>query len=172
MNLSIVFSGRSFLVSKTLQLLGYGCIVLLMLNGCQAMGNSPVLAETDTSPVVVKEAAIGPKRIFEDLGIEVIAIRTTAAGSMLDFRFKVLDKEKAMPFFMKELKPHLIDEKTGAVLEVPVPAKGGPMRPTSRNPREGITYFMLFANPGSFVKVGNRVTIVLGDLRVDKLVVE
>lgn len=112
------------------------------------------------------------ERVAEEFGVEIVAIRTTAAGNMLDFRFKVLDKEKAMPFFLKELKPNLIDEKTGAVLEVPVPAKGGPMRPTSRDPREGITYFMLFANPGHFVKAGNPVTIVVGDLRVENLVVE
>ncbi|MBE0576915.1 MAG: hypothetical protein IH613_13595 [Desulfuromonadales bacterium] len=172
MNLSIVSSGRSLLVSKTLQLLVYGCILLLVLSGCQTVGKTPVRAETDTSVVEAKEAAVVNNRVLENLGIEVIAIRTTAAGSMLDFRFKVLDKDKAMPFFLKELKPHLIDENTGAALEVPVPAKGGPMRPTSRDPRVGITYFMLFGNPGNFVKKGNPVTIVVGENRVENLVVE
>jgi hypothetical protein len=125
-----------------------------------------------TPGAVAQQAAVGQHRILEDLGVEVIAIRTTAAGSMLDFRFKVLDKEKAMPFFLKELKPHLIDERTGAVLEVPVPAKGGPMRPTSRDPRVGVTYFMLFGNPGKFIKKGDLVTIVVGENRVEKLIVE
>ena len=147
-----------------------GLAALLLVGGCQTAATeqhrpTPATAEKPA-------AAETGSRVYEDFGIEVIAIRTTAAGSMLDFRFKVLDKEKAMPFFRKDLKPHLVDEKSGAVLQVPVPAKGGPMRPTSRDPREGITYFMLFANPGSFVQAGNPVTLVIGDLRVENLVVQ
>jgi hypothetical protein len=149
-----------------------GLYALLLLSGCQTLGNTASQANSVPSAEVAVQPEVDNARIIEDLGIEVVAIRTTAAGSMLDFRFKVLDKEKAMPFFLKELQPHLIDKRTGAVLEVPVPAKGGPMRPTSRDPREGITYFMLFANPGSFIKAGNQVAIVIGDIRVDNLVVE
>lgn len=165
-----IFSGRNrgWFLSVCTLLCGAS---LLLLGGCQAAGSSAANSPSSADPVI-STGADDQDRVRESLGIEVVAIRTTAAGSMLDFRFKVLDKEKAMPFFLKEIKPHLIDEKTGAVLEVPVPAKGGPMRPTSRAPREGITYFMLFANPGNFIKTGNQVSILIGDLRVDNLVVE
>lgn len=148
------------------------CAVALLISGCQPVGDAPVQMDPVAPVAAAQETAVDQHRILEDLGIEVIAVRTTAAGSMLDFRFKVLDKEKSMPFFLKELKPHLIDERTGAVLEVPVPAKGGPMRPTSRDPRVGVTYFMLFGNPGKFIKKGNTVTIVVGENRVEKLIVE
>ena len=172
MNCHKIVSGRSFILLTNLSLLGSVCFLLLSLTACQSVNNAPVGAATDSVPEVTKEVVVGNDRILKDLGIEVVAIRTTAAGSMLDFRFKVLDKEKSMPFFLQELKPHLIDEKTGAVLEVPVPAKGGPMRPTSRNPRVGITYFMLFGNPGHFIKKGNSITIVVGENRVERLIVE
>lgn len=171
-----MFCNDCFTVHKRSLLKSFGILAssaaLLLVCGCQTAGTATAKNSPETSAESITGLSAGHDRVREELGIEVIAIRTTAAGSMLDFRFKVLDKEKAMPFFLKELKPHLIDEKTGAVLEVPVPAKGGPMRPTSRDPREGITYFMLFANPGSFIKAGNQVAIVIGDIRVDNLVVE
>jgi hypothetical protein len=160
---------RNSLVGKSPGL-SIGIVVMLLLWGCQAAGPAARQNPSQLSDKVVFEQ--NQARIREELGIEVVAIRRTAAGSMLDFRFKVLDKEKSMPFFKREIKPHLIDQKTGAALEVPVPAKGGPMRPTSRDPREGVTYFMLFANPGRFVKPGNPVTIVIGDIRIENLIVE
>jgi len=157
--------GKVFLIAISM-------LLLLLASGCQTAAGPATDISSPADATAAPEAEAASARIEEDMGIEIIAIRTTAAGNMLDFRFKVLDSEKAMPFFKKELKPNLIDEASGKVLAVPVPAKGGPMRPTSRDPRVGITYFMLFGNPGHFVKVGNQVTIVVGDLRVENLTVE
>ena len=111
------------------------------------------------------------KRIEEHYGIEIVALRNTAAGHMLDFRFRAVDLEKAMPFFREDIKPYLIDQASGKSLTVPVPAKLGPMRPTGRNPKLGVTYWMFFGNPG-LIKSGDRVTIAVGDLRIENLVVE
>lgn len=166
-----IFTIRKIGLRSSVYLLA-GLSLLLPTFGCQTATATVQQKPSAASAGPDASAGQGQTRVYEDFGIEVIAIRTTAAGSMLDFRFKVLDKEKAMPFFREDLKPHLVDEQSGAVLQVPVPAKGGPMRPTSRDPREGITYFMLFANPGSFVAVGNPVTLVIGDLRVENLVVQ
>lgn len=158
-------SGKAILVAG-------GLFFFLLASGCQTGLEPSTRAAANMDTTATAESPSVSGRIMSDLGLEVIAVRTTAAGNMLDFRFKVLDSEKAMPFFKKELKPYLIDVASGKVLGVPVPAKGGPMRPTSRDPRVGITYFMLFGNPGHFVKVGNQVTIVVGDLRVEDLTVE
>ena len=35
-------------------------------------------------------------------GIEVVAIRTSATGHVLDFRFRCIDLDRAMPFFCFE----------------------------------------------------------------------
>ena len=109
---------------------------------------------------------------FKDLyGIEVVALRYSAAGHMLDFRFRVVDSDKAMPFFREDIKPYLVDKATGKSLDVPVPSKLGPARPTGRNPKLGITYWMFFGNPG-LVKPGDQVTIVVGDYKLEDLIVE
>ncbi len=104
-------------------------------------------------------------------GIEVIGIRESAAGYMLDFRYRVVDPDKSAPLFNRRIRPYLIDEETGARLEVPNPPKVGPLR-TSDKPKANRTYFILFGNPGKFIKKGARVTIVIGDLKIKDLVVQ
>lgn len=90
---------------------------------------------------------------------------------MLDFRYRVLDPEKAMPLFDRKIKPYLVDEATGAMFVVPEPPKVGALR-TTRKPVPDRNYFIMFANPGKFVKPGNKVTIVIGDFRAENLIVQ
>lgn len=54
---------------------------------------------------------------------------------------------------------------------VPTMDKIGKLR-TINTPQVNRTYWMIFGNPGRLVKPGNRVSVVIGDFRVDGLVVE
>jgi len=104
-------------------------------------------------------------------GIRVQGIRRSAGGYMLDFRYILTDKSKAAPLFDRAVKPHLIDQASGAKMLVPNPPKVGPMR-TANKMLEGRGYFIIFGNPGQFIKPGNKVTIVIGEVRLTDLVVE
>ena len=115
---------------------------------------------------------LGKMRRVEELGIEVVAIRLTAAGYMLDFRFKVLSPEKAQPLFDRKIKPYLIDQVSGARMAVPVTPKAGSLRQTPRSSTAGQVYFTIFANPGQFIKAGNKVTVVYEKQRIEDIVVE
>jgi len=108
----------------------------------------------------------------EKWGVRVLSIRQTAGGYMLDFRYRVVDPEKALRLVSRKDKPYLIDQATGSKFMVPSPPKIGPLRQTSVKPLANRNYFILFANPGKYVKPGNKVTIVIGDFRVENLVVE
>jgi len=119
----------------------------------------------------LENAKVGEIDLRNKWGIEITALRLTAADRMIDFRYKVLDAEKATPLFKRENKPYLIDEATGKVLSVPAPAKVGPLR-NSNPPKEGRIYWMFFGNGGNLVKKGDKVTIKIGDFRADKLIVE
>ena len=103
-------------------------------------------------------------------GVEVLYVRQTAAGYMLEFRYKVLDADKAQALFERQTKPVLTHEKTGARFIVPTPAKTGALR-NSNPPLAGNTYWMFFANPGKFVQPGDTVSIEIGKFMVDNLVV-
>ena len=104
-------------------------------------------------------------------GVEVMYVRQTAAGYMLEFRYRVLDAEKAKPLFERRTKPVLTHAETGAKLIVPTPAKTGALR-NSNPPLAGHTYWMFFANPGKLVKPGQHVSVAIGEFRVDGLVVQ
>jgi hypothetical protein len=109
--------------------------------------------------------------IEERWGIQILNIRLTADSHMLDFRYRVVDEQKAAPLFSPKIKPLLVDENTGAVMAVPNVPKVGSMRST-RKPVRDRTYFMLFANPQKHIQPGHKVTVVIGDCRVEHLVVE
>lgn len=135
-------------------------ILSLLLTGCAA-----------TSKKQVAEEVVNTETIEEKWGVQIIGIRVTAAGLMLDFRYRVIDAKKAAPLFDRGTKPYLIDQETGAKFMVPNPPKTGPLR-TSDTPQQGRTYWMFFGNPGRHVKPGNKVTVVIGDFRAENLMVE
>ena len=107
-------------------------------------------------------------------GIEIVAIRLSAAGHMMDFRYRVVDPDKAIPILDFKIKPYLIDQKSGAKFEVPTTAKVGSLRQTTRSgkPQVNRVYFVLFGNPGRSVKAGDKVTVVIGEFRAEDLTVQ
>lgn len=111
------------------------------------------------------------KKLADEWGIELTAMRTTAAGHMVDFRYRVLDAEKAAPLFKRQTKPYLIHQESGKVLAVPNTAKIGSLR-NSNTPQNGRIYWMFFGNHHRLVQKGDQVTVAIGDFRVENLTVE
>lgn len=107
-----------------------------------------------------------------DWGVQPVALRLSAAGCMLDFRFRVLDAEKAGPFMTRSQKPCLIHQATAARLYVPAPPKIGSVRQVVTGSDKNRVYFMMFGNPSRFVKSGDAVTLEIGDCRITDLVVQ
>ena len=107
-------------------------------------------------------------------GIHVEGLRLTAAGSMLDFRYRVLDPHKAAPLLDGRMKPYLFDEAHAAKLGVPDTPVLGRIRQTSRNNKIATdrNYFIMFGNPGKAVRSGDKVTLLLGDLKITDLTVQ
>ena len=103
-------------------------------------------------------------------GVELTFVRATAAGYMIELRYKVLDPGKAAPLFVRKTKPVLTHIETGLQLAVASPAKSGPLR-SSDEPLPDHTYWMLFANPHRIVKAGDRVNLQIGDFAVEGLIV-
>jgi len=114
------------------------------------------------------------KALADKWGVEVIGMRLTSAGYMLDFRFRVLDADKALPLFDHRIKPYVVADKSDIKLPVPMAPKVGAFRPTNRgkNIKADKTYYMVFANPDSYVKPGEKVSVVIGDFRAENLTVK
>lgn len=138
--------------------------LIMLLAGCATkpgMDYSPGAEETPVSPEAEAQ-----------LGIRLQGLRLSAAGYILDFRYRVVDPARAMPLLDGKIRPYLLDEASGAQLGVPDTAKLGQLRTKGRNKVvSDQDYFILFANPGRFVQSGTRMTLVMGDLRIGNLVV-
>jgi hypothetical protein len=104
-------------------------------------------------------------------GIEITSVRLTANDHMIDFRYRVLDADKAKELFVRQNKPRMVHHETGLVLSVPETAKVGPLR-NSNMPKEGKIYWMFFGNAGKLVKPGDTVTVTIGEFEVDDIIVE
>lgn len=145
------------------------CVVvgtaLVLSAGCSVSKIVPATQEQKSSTAAT---TVTPA----EMGIEITALRLTAEGTMLDFRFRVLDAEKAAPLLARANKPYLIDEASGLHMQVPSPTKIGPMRQTTLKPETGRIYFALFANPGRILKRGATVSIVYGQHKLEHVTVE
>jgi hypothetical protein len=130
-----------------------------------------VLADTpESAPSVDQQKKMS---IEEQWGVRVESLRISAAGNLLDFRYRIIDPEKASYLVDRRNKAYMIDQESGKVLSVPTTGKVGPLRQTVRYglPKKDRIYFILFGNH-HIIKPGNKVTVVIGDFRAENIVVE
>ncbi len=104
-------------------------------------------------------------------GIDSIQVRQIASGTMVRFSYRVMDPVRAKEFNDEKLTPQLIDQASHAALQIPTMDQLGPMRQTGA-PEKGHEYWIVFSNKGGYVKPGNRVDFVIGNVRLIGLVVQ
>ena len=150
--------------------------LILFAGGCARIGGKLAETQPPSFSIDVKEPAGNESQSERsspeaDWGIKVESARLSAGGYMVDFRFRVLDAGKAAQIFDRKILPHMIDQATGARFIVPSPPKIGQLR-SGGNIKEGKIYFIFFANPAKYVKSGNKITVVVGDFKVQDIVVD
>lgn len=139
---------------------------VLLVAGCATTGHEG--AGRTASGIHGADVA---KSADNPFGIDPVALRLTASGTMVDFRYRVVDPVRAKEFLKKGAHPYILDPSTGARLTVPIAAYIGALRQTAIAPEAGKVYFILFGNTSRAVKAGNPVTLVMGDYRIEGLVV-
>ncbi len=98
-------------------------------------------------------------------GIHVDLIAVTAAGGMIEFRYQVVDPDKADRIVHDvELAPALINEETGQTLIM-----NSPPHHHGAELALGGTYFFLMANSANAVHRGTPLTLVIGDSRLEHI---
>jgi len=142
-----------------------GVGLALQLGGCATAPGSGAAGQAAQAEASAVETTYG---------IKVEGLRLTAAGSMLDFRYRVLDAQKAAPLLNGKIQPSLLDEARSARLGVPDTPTLGRIRQTSRN---GVihtdrSYFIMFGNPGKALQSGDKVSLLLGTVKLTELTVQ
>jgi len=104
-------------------------------------------------------------------GVDNVHVRSTASGALVRFSYRVVDADKARTLNSKDATPYLVDEQHGLALQIPVMEQVGQLRQVAA-PQNGRDYWMAFSNKGRYLKSGNHVTLITGNLRISGLVVE
>ena len=147
-------------------------IVSLMLGATLTL-SAPIVADASVTDKAgfIHQSKQQKQELSEKWGIELVAMRSTAYGHMIDFRYRVLDAEKAAPLFVRKTKPYLIHQDSGKALAVPNTAKLGSLR-NSNIPQQGRTYWMFFGNSHGVIQIGDKVTVAIGDFRATDIEVQ
>jgi hypothetical protein len=101
-------------------------------------------------------------------GIDITLIGVTAAGGLIDFRYQVVDPDKANAVIHDlNVFPKLVVEKTGVTLA---------LRSLPHSHRKvlelGGTYFFLLPNANNALHARSLVTLVIGDARLEHVVAQ
>ena len=110
------------------------------------------------------------------------------SGGAVDFRYMVVDPERALLLAQGMTSAYLIDEATGTKLSLtppPVANRPGAAHSRARMARQGGGFppspnrlsirkvnSLLLPNPGGIVKSGSLVTVVVGDIQEKNVRVE
>jgi len=134
--------------------------------GCANVNTNQVLNGVDKT--------IASGRMVKDLGIVVSGIRLSSVGYMLDFRYRVVDTDKAAPLMDAKVKPYML-VASGARLDIPNTPKLGMLRQRPRNNavmKKNREYFIMFSNLGRRLQSGDKVTVVVGETKIEDLIIK
>ncbi|MCP4078470.1 MAG: hypothetical protein GY744_20100 [Gammaproteobacteria bacterium] len=107
-----------------------------------------------------------------DWGIEPVHLRVTANGFMIEFRYKVLDAEKALILSDRKEFPYLLSMKSRAKLSVPYGSTVGFLKSNRRFIKKGKNYIAMFSNEGQHMLKGDRVKIQIKNQVSSELVLQ
>jgi hypothetical protein len=112
--------------------------------------------------------AVSARGLAARYGIDVKLLAVTAAGGLIDLRYQVVDPDKANPVVHDPgLFPRLIVERTGVTIGI----RSLPHHHKTELQLGG-TYYFLLANANNAIRKGERVTLVMGDARLEHLVAQ
>jgi hypothetical protein len=108
---------------------------------------------------------ISPSALEQQAGLRVTLVAVTAAGGMVDFRFKVVDAEKAVKTLQDgKILPHL------TVAGTPTSLQPAPETLQDLKLENGQVYYILYSNTGNLVKPGTPVSVLIDDWQLEPIV--
>lgn len=114
-----------------------------------------------------RQQGVQQARFEEQTGVRIVRVVLAAAGGVVDVHYQVLDSDKALALHDAARPPVVIHEASGALLDQPFHAHVSAARH-----RVGGLYRLQVLNVGGAVDLGDTVAIVVGDARLDHVVVE
>jgi hypothetical protein len=119
-------------------------------------------AEASRVPASWARPVVDADGLGQASGVQITRVAVTGGGGLVDLRFKVVDPDRANSLHDARTPPAVVDEQTGLVVHdlLMNHAHSGPYK-------AGITYYLVFNNPGNWVHRGGKVTVLLGNAQVE-----
>ena len=118
-----------------------------------------------TGPPRDEELAASRAAFEQRTGVRVVRVALVAADGMVDLRYQVLDPDLAAD--LHDTPPLLIDEGTNEVIKELFMGHAH-----SGTPKAGPSYPIVFVNTGGLLERGSTVSIVIGEERLEHVVVQ
>ena len=142
-------------------------LIALVLIGVGVFLAAISLRKDEPSPSLSDVERITEEELAERYGIRVTLVGVTAGGGMVDFRFEVLDAEKARQINAQpENLPVLIVPETDTYIPAP------PEMLRNMELQEGLVYYILYGNPGGLIRPGTVVSVMFIDVILEGLVAQ
>lgn len=125
-----------------------------------------------TIAITVNADELRPIDLQGDWGIEPVHLRVTAGGYMIEFRYEILDTEKALIMSDRKHYPYLRAMKSEARLSVPFGTTVGFLKSNRKFLKQGKHYIAMFSNEGQHLLRGDKVKIEVMDQLSPELVLE
>ena len=117
-------------------------------------------------PVSWQRPVVNADGLVQQSGVKITQVAVTGDGGLVDLRFKVVDPDRANAVHDPATPPAVVDEESGLVVHELL------MNHSHTGPyKAGVTYYLVFNNPGNWVHHGSRVSVMLGNAQVEHLVV-
>ena len=183
MNRASMFARQMLLITVGGSILVSGALEVLSAQAQRSATPAPAVASAQPGAAAARPAPVwlgsqlnGLSRRAEMYyqgvwGVSELRLKVAESGELIRFNYRVLDPAKAVALNDKNAKPQLFDSQAGVQLSVPQMEKIGDLRQSSA-PKEGMSYWMAFANPTLAVKRGHRVDVVIGSFHAQGLIVE
>ncbi|MDX6450924.1 MAG: hypothetical protein QOH16_973 [Gaiellaceae bacterium] len=110
---------------------------------------------------------VSAQGLVDESGVELTRVALSGSGGLVDVRYRVIDPDKATSVHASENPPLILDQRSGAIVNQLLMAHMHHGRP-----KVGVTYYLIFMNPGDVIRRGSRVSIQLGGARVEGVTVQ
>jgi hypothetical protein len=125
-------------------------------------GSPPIVPAAAPAPAAWARPAVGADDLAAASGVTITRLAVTGGGGLVDLRFRVVDPQRAHALHDPGTPPAVVDEASGLVVHDLLMN-----HEHTGDYQAGVTYYLVFDNPGNWVRRGARVTVLLGDAQVE-----
>jgi predicted RecA/RadA family phage recombinase len=140
------------------------CVALALPRGTAHHGSDDAAVNVPKSwarPVVTRA------ELAQRVGVEITQVAISGDGGLVDLRYRVTDPDAASSVHDPATPPAIVDEGSGLVVHdlLMNHAHSGKFK-------AGVTYYLVFDNPGNWLRRGASVSVLLGAAQVEHVVLQ